>query len=59
MEEKILMNSKTEWEARFDRAVTKSARNSHLMLYKILYLLKTVDCRNSLFSISDEGCGKK
>lgn len=50
-EKKILINSKPEWVAWYNRAVTKSAKNCHLM--------DTVDCRNSLFSISDEGCGKK
>lgn len=58
-EKKILINSKPEWEAWYDRAVTKSAKSTHLMLNKILYFSDTVDCRNSLSSISDEGCGKE
>lgn len=28
----MLINSKLEWKASYDRAVTKSARNTHLML---------------------------
>lgn len=44
----MLINSKLEWKASYDRAVTKSARNTHLML-----IVETQ------FSTSDEGCSKK
>lgn len=48
-EKKKVINCKPEWEDWYNRAVAKSAQNTHLILYKILYLLDTVDCRNSLF----------
>lgn len=47
-EKKMLINSKLEWKASYDRAVTKSAKNTHLMLIA-----------ETQFSISDEGCSKK